>query len=114
MNKGFKPPGGGNIQQLMKQAQKMQQDLAKISEDAHSFKAEGTSGGGMVKVVANGKNLIESVEINPEVVNKDDVAMLQEMVISAANNALTKAQEMTNAAIAKVTAGMPGMGGLPF
>ena len=110
MSKGF-PGIPGNMQALVKQAQKMQQDLAKAQEEAQSLTAEGSSGGGMVKVVVTGKMQIESITINPEVVNKDDIEMLQDLVKAATNDALTRVQESTRAAVGKVTGGMnlPGL-----
>jgi len=110
MSKGF---GGmpGNLQGIMKQAQKVQQDMLKAQEEAANLTAEGSAGGGMVKVSANGKNQLVSIEIEPEVIDPNDVEMLQDLVIAAANEALTKVQEEVKAEIAKVTGGMnlPGL-----
>jgi len=112
MAKGF---GGmpGNMQEMLKQAQKMQQDMAKISEEAQSMTAEGSAGGGMVTAVANGKHQIESVVIDKEVVNPDDIEMLQDLVAAAANEALRNVQEQVQEKMSQVTGGM-SIPGMPF
>lgn len=108
--KGF-PGLPGNMSGLMKQAQKMQEDLKRVQEEAENYSAEGSAGGGMVKVVASGKNLILSVAINKEVVNPEDVEMLQDLVMAAANDALQKVQGNLKAKMSQITAGLniPGM-----
>lgn len=110
MAKGF---GGmpGNIQQIMKQAQKMQEQLQRTQEQAGLLEADGSAGGGMVKVVASGKNQIVSVAIEKEVVNPDDIDMLQDLILAACNEALNKVQDKVREEVAKVTGGMniPGM-----
>jgi len=110
MAKGF---GGlpGNMQGLMKQAQKMQEDLRHAQQQAELMSAEGSAGGGMVRVVANGRNQLDSVIIDKQVVNPEDIEMLQDLVLAAANDALTKVQEGARAELAKATSGMniPGM-----
>ena len=110
MAKGF---GGmpGNMQAMMKQAQKMQKDLAKAQEEAESLTGEGTAGGGMVTAVADGKNKIVSLTIEKDVVDPEDIEMLQDLVQAAVNDALTKVQEEVQATLGKVTGGMqiPGM-----
>jgi DNA-binding YbaB/EbfC family protein len=110
MAKGF-PGVPGGMQGLMKQAQKMQQDLLRAQEDAQNVSAEGGAGGGVVKAVANGKNQLTSITIQKEAVNPDDVEMLQDLIMAACNDALTKVQEQVKAQLAKVTGGMnlPGM-----
>ena len=108
--KGF---GGvpGNMQALIKQAQKMQEELKKAQDQAESTVAEGSSGGGMVKVTANGKNQITAVMIEKEVVNPEDIEMLQDLIVAAVNEALVKVQEEVKSELAKVTGGMniPGL-----
>ena len=110
MSKGF---GGvpGNLQGLMKQAQKMQEQLQKTQEEIENYSAEGQSGGGMVRATANGKNKLLSISIDSEVVNPDDVEMLQDLVLAAVNNALSKVQEHVKEEMGKVTGGMsvPGL-----
>lgn len=110
MVKGF---GGmpGNIQQLMKQAQKMQEDLQKAQAGAKAITIEASSGGGMVKVVANGDNQLVSVKIEKEVVNPEDVEMLQDLILAASNEALRKVNESIQSEISKITGGVsiPGL-----
>ena len=110
MSKGF-PGIPGNMQGLMKQAQKMQQQLQKAQEEAQLFEAEGSAGGGVVKVTANGKNTILSVTLSKEAVSPDDVEMLQDLIVAAANDALQKVQDNLKNEMAKVTggAGIPGL-----
>lgn len=78
---------------LMRQAQKVQEQLARVQEEAARHTVEATAGGGMVKVVANGKQEIVSIRIDPEVVNPEDVEMLQDLVQAAVNEALRRARE---------------------
>ena len=100
--------GMGN---LMKQAQKLQTKMLKLQEELADKTVETTSGGGMVKVVANGKQQVVSIEIEKEVVDPDDVDMLQDLILAAVNDALTKSQDMVSSEMSKLTGGMniPGM-----
>jgi nucleoid-associated protein EbfC len=100
--------GMGNI---MKQAQKMQAKMLKIQEGLAEKTVEASVGGGMVKVVASGKQEIMVIEIEKEVVDPDDVDMLQDLILAAVNDALAKSQEMAQEEMGKVTGGMniPGM-----
>jgi DNA-binding YbaB/EbfC family protein len=90
-----------NIQQMMKQAQQMQERLQKQMAE---MKVEATAGGGMVTVVVNGAKQLQSIKIDPEVVSKDDVEMLQDLILAAINDAHRKADE----AMAKQMQGMMG------
>jgi len=99
-----------NMATLLKQAQKMQEQLVKAQEELDSIKAEGTSGGGMVKVIANGKQEIESVKIDPEVINKDDPEMLEDLIVAAVNYALEKAGEIAREHINNIAGGLLGGG----
>ncbi len=110
MAKGFSGMPG-NMQGLMKQAQKMQQDLQNIQAEAEQYVAEGSAGGGVVRASANGKNEIVSFTIDPQVVNPSDVEMLQDLVRAAANDALTKVQENLKQKMSSVTGGvgLPGL-----
>jgi len=96
---------------MMKQAQKLQSKMMKLQEEMAEKTVETASGGGMVKVVANGRQQIVSVSIEKEVVDPDDVDMLQDLILAAVNDALAKSQEMVNAEMSKLTGGMsiPGM-----
>jgi len=101
----------GNMGKMMKQVQKMQADMAKMQEEMVNKTVETTSGGGMVKVVANGKQELMSIEINPEAVDPEDVEMLQDMILAAVNEALRQSQEMVANEMSKITGGMkiPGL-----
>jgi DNA-binding YbaB/EbfC family protein len=99
----------GNI---MKQAQKIQGEMARIQEEARSKTVEATAGGGMVTVVANGAGEIVSLKIEKEVVNPEDVEMLEDLVIAACNEALRRSQEMVQEEMSRLTGGLqlPGLG----
>ncbi|MDD4168901.1 MAG: YbaB/EbfC family nucleoid-associated protein [Desulfotomaculaceae bacterium] len=102
---------GGNMNKMMKQVQKMQQDMMKLQEELKSRTVESTAGGGMIKVVASGNNEIVSIEINPAVVDPEDLEMLQDLVLVAVNEALKKAQDMVAQEMNKLTGGLniPGL-----
>jgi len=95
-----------NLNNLMKQAQKMQAEMAKIQEEMATRQVEVTAGGGMVTVAANGRQEILKIKIDPEVVNKDDVDMLQDLVTAGVNEALRKSKEMMEDELKKVTGGL--------
>ena len=87
--------GGGNqMQQLMKQAQKMQEQMTKAQEELEEAELEGSAGGGMVKVVVNGKKVVSSVSINPDAVDVDDIEMLEDLIVAALNDAYSKADKL--------------------
>ncbi len=100
--------GMGN---MMKQAQKLQSKMLKMQEELASRTVETTAGGGMINVVANGRQQIISITIDKEVVDPEDVEMLQDLVLAAVNDALNKAQEMVASEMGKLTGGMnsPGL-----
>lgn len=100
--------GMGN---MMKQAQKLQAKMLRLQEELAQRTVESTAGGGMVKVVANGKQQIVAILIEKEVVDPEDVDMLQDLILAATNDALTKSQEMVSAEMAKLTGGLniPGL-----
>ena len=102
---------GGNMQNMMKQMQKMQKKMAEAQEELGEKKIEGTAGGGMVTVVVTGHKEIVEVIIKPEVVDPDDIEMLQDLVLAATNDALKKADEITNQTMGQFTKGMniPGL-----
>ncbi len=97
---------GGNMNKMMKQVQKMQQQMVKLQEELGSRTVESTAGGGAIKVTANGKNEIVSVEIMPEAVDPEDVEMLQDLIQAAVNEALKKAQDMVAQEMSRLTGGM--------
>jgi len=112
MPKGFNPMGGGmNMNQLMKQAQKMQQQMADMQEELASKTLEVSSGGGAVKVTVSGEKKILDLVISPDVVDPEDVEMLQDLVMSAVNEALRQIEESANSQMSKLTGGLnlPGM-----
>jgi len=100
-----------NINQLMKQAKKMQAKMAELQAELEQKTVESSAGGGMVKVIANGKYEILSITIDPEVVNAEDIEMLQDLILAAVNDALRKAQEMVAEEMSKLTGGLkiPGL-----
>ncbi len=96
---------------LLRQAQQLQARLAKVQEELETATAEGTAGGGVVKVVVTGKLAVQSVEISPEAVDPDDVEMLQDLVVAATNEAIEKAQGLAQSRLSAITGGMniPGL-----
>jgi DNA-binding YbaB/EbfC family protein len=106
--------GMPNMGQLMKQAQQIQTKMAKLQEDLGDRTVEASSGGGMVTVVANGRQEVLSIKIEQEVIDPDDAEMLQDLIMAAVNDALTRAKDMVNEEMGKLTKGMniPGMPGL--
>jgi len=105
----------GGLGNMMKQVQQMQAKMQQMQDELAKLEVEGTSGGGMVKVVSNGKNEIVSITIDPEVVDKDDVEMLQDLIAAAVNQARQKVQEVQQEQMSSITGGLniPGMN-LPF
>lgn len=99
---------------MMRQAQKLQEEMQRMQEDAKTKTVEASAGGGMVTVVANGGGEIVSIKIEKDVVNPDDVEMLQDLILAAVNEALRRAQQMVNEEMSKLTMGLqiPGLGGL--
>lgn len=95
-----------NFNQLVKQAQKMQSQIAKIQEELADKEVEASSGGGMVTVTANGKQEVVKIKIEPEIINGDDQEMLQDLVVAAVNETLRKSKEMMEEELKKVTGGM--------
>jgi hypothetical protein len=98
-----------NRHMVMKQIEKMQADMIKLQEELAEKTLETTAGGGAVKVVVNGKQEIVGVTIDPEVVDKDDVEMLQDLIIAAVNEGLRQSKEMSEEAMAQITKKIPGM-----
>ena len=110
---GFPGMGGGNMQQLARQAQKLQQQMTKVQEELEQREYEASAGGGMVTVKVSGKKELLSIEIKPEAVDPDDVEMLQDMIMAAVNEALRAAAETTDREMSKLTGGVGlGLGGL--
>ncbi len=107
--------GMGGLGDMMKQVQKMQAKMEEIQAQLEKAQVEGSSGGGMVKVVTNGKNDIVSITIDPEVVNREEIEMLQDLIVAAINQARQKVQELQSEQMAGLTGGLkiPGLN-LPF
>ena len=91
---------------MMRQAQQLQKRMEELQKEVEDSTVEATAGGGVVSVVANGKMLVESISIDPEVVSPDDVEMLEDLVTAAVNEALAKAQDMANAKMSELTGGL--------
>ncbi len=110
-----------NLGQLLKQAQKMQQKMQELQEELAKRTVEATAGGGMVTAVVNGRQELVSIKIEKEVIDPDDPAMLQDLVVAAVNEAMKKMQQVVAEEMGKLTGGLglpgfggPGGGGLPF
>ena len=104
----------GMLGDLMRQAKKMQQEMARVQEETKKKTVEASAGGGMVTVTANGGMEIISIKIEREVVNPDDIEMLQDLIVAAVNEALRRAQQMVSEEMGKITGGLniPGMSGM--
>ncbi len=100
-----------NINKMMKQAQQLQKKMMKTQAELAKKTIDASAGGGMVKVVANGGQKIESIVFEKEIVDPEDIEMLQDLVLAAVNDALNKAQEMVSSEMSKLTGGLniPGM-----
>ena len=116
MGKGGFPggrfPGGGNMNQMIKQAQKMQEQMQKAQDEIEVAEFEATVGGGAVTAKVSGKKTLLDLKISPEAVDPDDVEMLEDLIMAATNEALRKSEEASAANMAKLTGGLGG--GMPF
>ena len=103
--------GGGNMNNLMKQAQMLQKQMQEAQKEIEAAEFEASAGGGAVSVKVNGKKEVLAVSIKPEVVDEDDVEMLEDLVLSAVNEALKKAEEASSNQMGKLTGGLniPGL-----
>ena len=108
--RGGMPMGGMNQMQMMKQAQKMQQDLLKMQQEMEEKQYEATAGGGVITAVVSGKRELVRVTIDPEAVDPDDVEMLQDMIVAAVNEAMRAGEKNREETMSKLApAGMGGM-----
>lgn len=103
--------GPGNMNQMLKQAQKMQADMQALQEDLENREFSAVSGGGMVEVTVDGKHFIKSIKINPHAVDPDDVEMLEDLVTVAVNEAIANATKTSEEEMGAITGGlnMPGL-----
>lgn len=102
----------GNMKEMMKAAQKMQERMLKMQEELAERTVESSAGGGMVKAVVTGGKMLKELTINPDAIDPSDIEMLQDLIIVAVNEAIRKSDEMVNSEMGKLTAGLklpPGM-----
>lgn len=110
-------PGGGvpgNMNNLMKQAQRMQKQMEEKTKELEDKTWEASAGGGAVTVTVNGKKEVESIKIAQEVVDPDDVEMLEDLIVAATNEALRAMEDESSEVMGQITGGLSGMGGFPF
>ena len=103
--------GPGNMNQMLKQAQKMQEDMANLQADLEQREYTATSGGGMIEVTVDGKHLIKTIKINPDAVDKDDTEMLEDLITVAVNEAISNAIKTSEEEMGSITSGLniPGL-----
>jgi DNA-binding YbaB/EbfC family protein len=106
-------PPQPNMQQLLKQAQKMQEDMLAAQESLKDEQVEVSSGGGMVSVIVTGDLVVKSITVDPQAVDPEDVELLQDMVLAAVNEGLRAAQELAASKMGGITGGLGGGLGLP-
>ncbi len=107
----MRPGGQPNLQQLMKQAQKMQQQMAAAQAELAEAEVTGTAGGGLVTAVLSGAGEVRAVRIDPKAVDPDDVETLEDLVVAALHNAADQVRALTEEKMGPLTAGLGGMGG---
>ena len=109
-------PGGmpGNMNNLMKQAQRMQRQMEETTKELEEKEYSASAGGGAVTVTVSGKKEVLSVKLAEEVVDPDDIEMLEDLIMAAANEAYRQLDEFSQSSMAKITGGMGGLGGMPF
>ncbi|MGE5390375.1 MAG: YbaB/EbfC family nucleoid-associated protein [Deltaproteobacteria bacterium] len=104
-------PGGGNMNNMIKQAKQVQEKIIKMQEELREREVEASSGGGAVMATVNGKQELLKIKIKPEVVDPEDIEMLEDLVMTAVNEAIRQSQEMVSTEMAKITGGfnIPGL-----
>ena len=104
-------PGGANMNNMMKQVKKMQEQMEKAQQDIEENEFESTSGGGVVSATVNGKKEVIAIKIDPDVIDPEDVEMLEDLIIAAINDAMKKADEYSGETMGKLTGGLniPGL-----
>lgn len=105
--------GPSNMQGMIKQAQKMQEDMARVQAELEAKEYEIKAGGGAVTVKINGKKEILSLDISPEIVDPDDIEMLSDIIVAGMNEAIKRVEDDASAEMGKITGGMSGMSGIP-
>ena len=107
----FNPGGGANMNQMIKQAKKMQEQMAKMQEELEAKIVEASAGGGAITAKVNGRQEVLEIKIKPEVVDPDDVEMLEDLILAVINDAIKKSQEMVSGEMSKITGGLniPGL-----
>ena len=112
---GFPGGGMGNMNNLMKQAQKMQRQMEQAQAALETEEVTAAAGGGAVEVTVSGKKEVTKVHIDPEVIDPDDVEMLEDLIMAATNEALRKMDDLSTQSMSKITGGLGGLGGgFPF
>ena len=111
-------PGGmgmpGNMNNLMKQAQRMQRHMEEANKQLEESEFTATAGGGVVEVKVSGKKELISIKLSEEVVDPDDIETLQDLIVAATNEALRKVEEASEQSMGQITGGLGGLGGFPF
>ena len=109
-------PGGmpGNMNNLMKQAQRMQRQMEEQQKELEEKEFTASAGGGAVEVTLNGKYEVTKISLDEEVVDPEDIEMLEDLIMAAANEAYRQLDEFSQSSMAKITGGMGGLGGMPF
>ena len=110
-------PGGGmpgHMNNLMKQAQRMQRQMEEAQKELEEKEVTATAGGGAVEVTVSGKHEVTKIKLSEEVVDPDDIEMLEDLIMAATNEAFRKLDEESQSSMAKITGGIGGLGGLPF
>lgn len=104
-------PGGGGMNNMIKQAKQVQERIVKMQEELREREVEASSGGGAVTATVNGKQEVLKIKIKPEVVDPDDIEMLEDLVLTAVNEAIRQSQEIVSAEMARITGGfnIPGL-----
>jgi DNA-binding YbaB/EbfC family protein len=107
----FNPGGGANMNQMIKQAKKMQEQMSKMQEELQEKIVEASAGGGAITAKVNGRQEVLEIKIKPEVVDPDDVEMLEDLILAVINDAIKKSQEMVSGEMSKITGGLniPGL-----
>ena len=111
---GFLGGMPGNMNNLMKQAQRMQRQMEEAQKELEEKEVTATAGGGAVEVTVSGKHEVTKIKLSEEVVDPDDIEMLEDLIMAATNEAFRKLDEESQSSMAKITGGMGGLGGLPF